>query len=262
MGTGLNIHSEGSVAVLELNRPELRNAVDIALRRALLDALTALGRDPAVTAVIITGAGKAFCAGADLKGGSKGEDPTLRSAARVLVHDFQPLVEGIAKLDKPVLAAVNGAAAGVGMSLALACDLVLMADDAYMASSAVRVGLVPDGGLAWLLCRRLGYLRAFDILTGGERLDAERCSELGLANTVVEGAQLRAVALEKAAVFAERAPMALALTKRLARLSETATLADAMAIEAEMQALCMATEDSREAMAAFAQKRKPEFTGR
>ncbi len=262
MTAGLNVSHEGSVALLELQRPDCFNAIDIELRRGLLDALVALGRDPEVTAVVITGAGRAFCAGADLKGGSKGQDPSLRSAARVLVHDFQPLVEAIGKLDKPVIAALNGAAVGVGMSLALACDLVLMAEGAYMATSALQVGLVPDSGLAWFLCRQLGYQRAFDLLTDGARLDAARCVELGLANAVVPAAELHAHSLQRAAAFADLAPMALALTKRLARLAQSASLADALAIEAEMQALCMATEDSREAMAAFAEKRKPRFSGR
>ncbi len=259
---GLKVSREGTVAVLELNRPEYLNAIDIELRRGLLDTLVELGRDPDTTAIVLTGVGRAFCAGADLKGGSMGRDPSLRSAARVLVHDFQPLVEAICKLDKPVIAAINGAAVGVGMSVALACDLVLMADDAYMATSAVQVGLVPDGGLAWFLCRQLGYQRTFELLTEGSRLEAARCLEIGLANTLVAAEELRACALERAAIYAERAPMTLALTKRLARLAQGAGLADTMAIEAEMQALCMATEDSREAMAAFAEKRKPTFSGR
>lgn len=262
MNAGLQVRREGAVAVLELHRPDVLNAIDIPMRRALYEELTALGRDPGVVAVVLAGAGRMFCAGADLKGGSKGTDESLRSASRVLVHDFHPVLECITKMDKPVIAAINGGAVGVGMSLALACDLVVMEEAAYMLTSLVNVGLVPDGGVAWFLSRRIGYGRAYEVLADTKKLDAERCYQLGLANRIVAAGQAVEQAVEWGSSFASRAPMALALTKRLVRLSETVSLADSMSIEAEMQTLCTATDDAREAMAAFVEKRKPVFTGR
>jgi len=176
--------------------------------------------------------------------------------------DFNPLLELLVRIDKPVIAAVNGPAAGFGMSMALACDLVVMAEDAFLLSSFINIGLVPDGGATWFLLRRIGYGRTFEVLADATRLDARRCLELGLANRVVAPDALRDTATTWAAELAGRAPMALALTKRLARLSQGAALSDALALEAELQALCLATADTREAMAAFAGKRPPRFTGR
>jgi 2-(1,2-epoxy-1,2-dihydrophenyl)acetyl-CoA isomerase len=252
---------KGRVALLVMNRPEARNAIDGALQQALHAELEAIGRDPDVGAVVITGNGKGFCAGADLKDGGGG-DKTMRSAARVVVHNFNPLIDSVTRMDKPVIAAVNGSAAGFGMSLALACDLVVMSQDAFMLSNFINVGLVPDGGATWLLQRRMGYGRAFELVADGKKLDAQRCHDYGLVNRVVAADEVRATALEWAGELAARAPMALALSKRLARLSQSANLPDAMAMEAEMQALCLATEDSREAIMAFVEKRDPKFTGR
>ena len=258
----LKVEQRDRVAVLELNRPAARNAIDIELRTALIAALDRLAHDPDVGAVVLGGAGGAFCAGADLRGGSTGGDSTARSAARIVALDFNPLLELLVRVDKPVIAAVDGAAAGFGMSIALACDLVVMAEGAFMLSNFINVGLVPDGGATWSLLRRVGYGRTFEILADAPRLDARRCLELGLANRVVAAGELRDSAVTWAADLAGKAPMAMALTKRLARLSQGAALADALALEAELQALCLATQDTREAMAAFAEKRPPRFTGR
>jgi len=261
MNEVLLVEQREAVAVVELNRPAARNAIDTALRTALIAQLDRVAHDPGVAAVVLCGAGKAFCAGADLKGGTGG-DSTARSAARAVALDFNPLLELLVRIDKPVIAAVNGPAAGFGMSMALACDLVVMAEDACMLSSFINVGLVPDGGATWFLLRRIGYGRTFEVLADAARLDARRCLELGLANRVVAPDDLRDSAVNWARELAGKAPMAMALTKRLARLSQAANLSDALALEAELQALCLATADTREAMAAFAEKRPPRFTGR
>jgi len=262
MNDVLRVEQRDGVAVVELNRPDARNAIDTALRSALIAQLDEIAHDAAVGAVVLCGAGKAFCAGADLKGGSASGDSTARSAARVVALDFNPLLELLVRIDKPVIAAVNGPAAGFGMSMALACDLVVMAEDACLLSSFINVGLVPDGGATWFLLRRIGYGRTFEVLADAARLDAPRCLELGLANRVVAPGDLRDSAVSWARELAARAPMAMALTKRLARLSQAANLSDALALEAELQALCLATADTREAMTAFAEKRPPRFTGR
>ncbi len=262
MSDVLHTQHHERVALLTLNRPDARNALDDELRGALLAALASAARDPDVGAIVLTGAGKGFCAGADLKGGAASGDTSLRSAARVTMHDFNPLLESIVKLDKPVIAAVNGGAAGFGMSLALACDLLVMAEDAYLLSNFINIGLVPDGGATWMLLRRIGYARTFELLCDGVKVAAPQCLGSGIANRVVAPDALVDGAVQWAAELAGRAPMALSLTKRLARLSQGASLADALAIEAEMQSLCLATQDTREALLAFAEKRPPRFTGR
>ena len=163
-------------------------------------------------------------------------------------------------MDKPVIGAINGAAVGVGMSLALACDLLVMAESAYLLSPFVGIGLIPDGGLAWFLTRRIGYNRTFEILAESQKLGAARCLELGIANRTAVADALLAAATEWAGELATRAPIALALTKRAARLAMTTGLSDALTLEAELQTLCASTDDSREAIAAFRDKRTPEVS--
>lgn len=259
---GVIVSLAGRVATVELNRPAAMNALDISMRQALLAAFDELARSTDVGAVVLTGAGKGFCAGADLKKAAANPDTSLRRTARSLLHDYQPLFECITRMDKPVIAAVNGGAVGVGMALALACDLMVMADNAFLLSPFLGVGLIPDGGAAWFLTRGIGYGRAFEVLTEGQKLGAVRCVELGIANRAAPAEALRATAEKWAAQLAGRAPMALALTKRVARLSMSMTLSDALTLEAELQTFCASTEDAREAISAFSEKRAPRFTGR
>jgi 2-(1,2-epoxy-1,2-dihydrophenyl)acetyl-CoA isomerase len=251
-----------SVATVTLNRPEVMNAVDHPMRKNLFAAFDELARAADIRAVVLTGAGKSFCAGSDLKSAAANPDTGVRRTARTLLHDFQPLIECISRMDKPVIAAVNGAALGVGMSLALACDLMVVADTAYLKSPFVGIGLIPDGGAAWFLTRRIGYAKTLEVLTEGEKLTAARCLELGLANRMVAADTLASSAAAWAAQLAEKAPIAMALTKRVARLSMSVGLSEALTLEAELQTLCASTEDAREAIAAFAEKRTPTFRGR
>jgi 2-(1,2-epoxy-1,2-dihydrophenyl)acetyl-CoA isomerase len=261
-GATVIVTHERRVAIVELNRPEAMNAVNIPMRRALLTAFDELGRSPDVGAVVLAGAGKSFCSGSDLKKAADNPDTSVRRSARTLLHDFQPILECITRMDKPVIGAVNGGAIGVGMSLALACDLMIMAHNGFLLSPFLNIGLIPDGGAAWFLARRIGYSRAFEVLTDGKKLSAARTLELGIANRVVEADALRASAVGWAEELAQRAPLALALTKRVARLSLSMTLSDALTLESELQSFCANTEDSREAIAAFAEKRAPRFSGR
>jgi 2-(1,2-epoxy-1,2-dihydrophenyl)acetyl-CoA isomerase len=262
MSTEIITSLEGRVATVELSRPQTLNAIDTGMRQSLLATFQELARSPDVGAVVLTGAGKAFCSGADLKSAAANTDVSIRRVARILMQDYQPLLEVIARMDKPVIAAVNGAAAGIGMSLALACDLLVMADNAYLMSTFVGMGLIPDGGSAWFLTRRIGYGRTFEVLAEGQKLPAQRCLELGVANRVVDSGTLRETALRWAGQLAERAPIALALTKRVTRMSMSLSLTETLTIEAELQALCASTEDAREAMTAFSEKRTPSFRGR
>jgi 2-(1,2-epoxy-1,2-dihydrophenyl)acetyl-CoA isomerase len=147
------------------------------------------------------------------------------------------------------------------MSIALACDLMIVAQGAYLMSPFVNIGLIPDGGAAWFLIRRVGYTRAFDLLTSGQKLSAEQCLAWGIANRVAAPMALRDEALTWAAQLADSAPLAIAMTKRALRLSQTTGLADMLGVEADLQVACYASEDSREARAAFVEKRKPTFRG-
>lgn len=262
MSASINIERHGRVAIVELNRPDALNAIDSEMRQTLARELDRIGRDDSVGAVVLAGVGKSFCAGADLKSAAAIEDTSTRRVARMLTHEYQPLLETIARMDKPVIAAVQGAGVGVGMSIVLTCDLMLMAEGSYLMSPFIKLGLTSDGGAAWLLTRRLGHARAMEILLEAEKIEAARCLELGLANRVVAAEALRADALEWATTLAARPPIAVALTKRLVRMAPTASLSESLTMEAEFQSFCAATEDTREAIAAFAEKRAPVFKGR
>ena len=257
----VNVETMGHVALVELNRPSTMNAFDGQLRHMLAETLADLARDQTVNVLVLTGAGKAFSSGSDLKSAATTER-TPRSTALTLLHDFGPIVETISRMDKLVIAAVNGPAAGVGMSLALACDLMIIAKGAYLLSPFTAIGLVPDGGLLWFLIRRLGCMRALEVVLEGQRLSAERCVELGVANRMCEAENLRSEALAWAQAFAAKAPLAAAHTKRLARFAVTGALSDSMILEAELQNVCAGTEDAREAINAFLEKRSPSFKGR
>jgi len=262
MSTEVRAFREGRVAVIELNRPKALNAIDMRMRRDLLAEFDEIAGAPDIGAVVLTGAGRAFCSGADIKSAAEHTDVDPRRTAHTLLHDLQPLIECITRMDKPVIAAVNGPAVGIGMALALACDLLVMAEDAYLLAPFAAIGLIPDGGVAWFLTRRIGHTRTFELLIAGEKVIATRCRELGLASRVVESGTLRAEAVRWATEIAQRAPIAIALTKRITRMSLSLGLSEMLTLEAELQATCAATEDAREAIAAFTEKRTPSFRGR
>ncbi len=248
---------EGAVLTLTLNRPEALNALNAELRRGLLAALKAGGRDEGVRAVVLTGAGRGFCAGADLRGGG-GE----REFRRVLTDEYNPLVQAMRDLPKPIVASVNGAAAGAGMSLALACDLVVAAEDVRFVPAFHRIGLVPDSALARTLVRALGRHRAFEILMGERHLHAEEAHELGLVAAVVPAGSLAQTARDLAQRLASGPTRGIGLTKRLLNAAEDASLAEALAAEAALQELAGRTDDHAEGVRAFGEKRDPSFSGR
>jgi 2-(1,2-epoxy-1,2-dihydrophenyl)acetyl-CoA isomerase len=248
---------DGGVSTLTLNRPDALNALNADLRHELLGAVIAARKDDATRAVIITGAGRGFCAGADLRGGS-GE----REFRRVLTAEYNPLIEAIRALPKPVVAAVNGVAAGAGVSLALAADLVIAAEEARFVPAFNRIGLVPDSGLARTLVRGLGRHRAMEILLGERQLDATEALDLGLVSAVVPAAKLDQAARDLARRLANGPTRAIGLTKRLVNAAEDASLSDALASEAALQELAGRSEDHEEGVAAFGEKREPRFSGR
>jgi 2-(1,2-epoxy-1,2-dihydrophenyl)acetyl-CoA isomerase len=245
------------VATLTLNRPEALNALNSELRRALLSALEATARDDAVRSIVMTGAGRGFCAGADLRGGANERD--FRA---VLSAEYNPLIEAIRDQPKPVVAAVNGVAAGAGVSLAFAADIVVASDEARFVPAFGRIGLVPDSGLSRVLVRAVGRHRAFEILMGERQLGADDAHALGLVAAVVPGDRLADAARELARRLAEGPTVSIGLTKRLLNAAEEATLAESLDAEAALQDLAGRSEDHAEGVAAFGAKRDPRFTGR
>lgn len=245
------------VATITLNRPDSLNALNAAMRRELLAAVKGAGRDDAVRAVVLTGAGRGFCSGADLRGGA-----TERAFRRVLTDEYNPLIVSIRELPKPVIAAVNGVAAGAGVSLALACDLVYASEDARFIQAFIRIGLVSDSGSTRTLVRALGRHRAAALIFGGEPLGAAEAEAAGLVNEVVPGDQLSATVQAAAAKLAAAPTRAIGLAKRAINHAEDAPLAESLAMEASLQELAGRTEDHAEGAAAFGEKRGPRFVGR
>ena len=246
----------GAVAVITLHRPESMNAFDTDLRAAVVEAFARAHDDESVRAVVFTGEGRCFSAGADLKAGIE------RDVREILESEYRPVQEAIASIPKPVIAAVPGSAAGIGFSMALQCDLLIMADNAFLLSPFTTISLVPDGGLNWLLVRQLGYRRAFQLSVESERIPAARCVELGLANKAVPAEQLQAAALEWAEALTQRAPLSLAATKKAMRFAADNDWASSYSLEADLQGQLLGTEDNREGIQAFLEKRAPKFTGK
>lgn len=253
----LLFEADAAVATITLHRPDALNALNAAMRRELGAVLKVAARDATVRAVVLTGAGRGFCAGADLRGGS-GE----RDFRRVITTEYNPLIEAIRNLPKPVIASVNGAAAGAGMSLALAADLVIAAEDARFVPAFNRIGLVPDSGLTRTLVRALGRHRAFEILMGEGQLGAAEAQDAGLVAAVVPADRLSDATRELAQRLAHGPTRGIALTKRLLNLGEDASLSDSLAAEAGLQEIAGRSEDHAEGVAAFAEKRDPDFGGR
>ncbi|MEY9962949.1 2-(1,2-epoxy-1,2-dihydrophenyl)acetyl-CoA isomerase [Streptacidiphilus sp. MAP12-16] len=256
--------AEGGILWLTLNRPEALNAVTAEMRERLIDLLQDASADPEVRAVVLTGSGRGFCSGADLRAsGGSGPGPRVSGdVARLLERGVQRLVGAVLDCEKPVLAVVNGTAAGVGVHLALACDLVLAADGASFVEAFVRRGLVPDGGGAYLLARLVGPQRAKELMFFGDALPAADAERLGLVNRVVPAAELEKTAREWAERLAAGPTRALALTKRLVNMSLETNRAAAFAAEATAQEVNMTTADAPEGVRAFVERRPPRFTGR
>ncbi len=253
----IEVSTDAHVATITLNRPDALNALNATMRRELLGALKAAGRDDGVRAVVITGAGRGFCSGADLRGGS-GE----REFRRVLTAEYNPLIELMRSLSKPIVVAVNGVAAGAGVSLALAGDLVVASADARFVPAFHRIALVPDSGLTRTLVRALGRHRALEVLLGERALDAEEAHAAGLVAAVVPGDELAATSRSLAERLAAGPTAAIGLTKRLVNAAEQDALPESLATEAALQEVAGRGADHAEGVAAFAEKREPRFGGR
>ena len=249
--------TDGAVATITLNRPDSLNSFDKAMREDLAAATAQAREDTAIRAVILTGAGRCFSAGADLKAGFK----TGAEVEQILNEEYRPSLADIAEMDKPVIGAINGFAAGIGLSYALVCDLAVMGESAFLLSPFSSIGLIPDGGSTWLLARAMGYMNAYQMAVENERVSAARCMELGLVNKVVADDALPATAREWATRLAGKAPLALARTKNMMRRAFTLSYADAISAEAALQHLCFDSADCKEGITAFLEKREARFTG-
>jgi 2-(1,2-epoxy-1,2-dihydrophenyl)acetyl-CoA isomerase len=252
----------GGVAYVTLNRPEALNAITPAQRDRLTTLLGEASADPSVRAVVLTGTGRGFCAGADLRGSGPTEERVAGDVARVIRLGAQRLIAAVLDCEKPVIAAVNGTAAGLGAHLALACDLVLAAESAKFIEVFVRRGLVPDGGGAYLLPRLIGPQRAKELMFFGDAVTAADAERLGLVNRVVPDEELGKTARDWAERLATGPTRALALTKQLVNASLDSDRATAFAAEAAAQEINMTTEDAREGVASFVERRSPEYRGR
>lgn len=250
------------VAHIELNRPGALNAWTPAMGRELLAAVRRASIDDAVRAVLVTGAGRAFCAGADVKDEREllpDGTPDLSTRLREI---YNPLVWAIRTAPVPFVAAVQGACAGLGAALALSCDLVVAADDAFLLLAFVRIGVMPDGGTTAFLAERVGLARAAELCMLGERLPAATALDWGLVNRVHPAAELRARAEELVARLADAPTVAVASVKQALREAAQGGLAGHLEREAELQQRHGGTHDYAEGRAAFAEKRPPVFRGR
>jgi 2-(1,2-epoxy-1,2-dihydrophenyl)acetyl-CoA isomerase len=248
---------DGGVLTITLNRPEVFNALNAATHAGLFAALEQAKTDDDIRAVVLTGAGRGFCAGQDLTEFSDAGDIRER-----LEESYHPNVRAIRALEKPVIAAVNGPAAGAGLSLAFVCDLRIASDTAAFVPGFVSIGLVPDAGGSWFIVNLLGPARAFEWMTSGRRLSADEAQAWGLVSEVIASDDLAGRAADLAVLYAAAPTRAIGLTKRLFAHATTATLEEQLALEAELQSQATQTEDFREGVAAFLEKRAPEFRGR
>ncbi|MFI6500628.1 enoyl-CoA hydratase-related protein [Nonomuraea typhae] len=249
------------VATVTLDRPDAMNSLTAELKTALLDALRRAAEDPAVRAVLLTGSGRAFCAGQDLREHA-GNLEAGRGLAGTVREHYNPIVELITTMPKPVVAAVNGVAAGAGASLAFACDLRVAAEKAKFAMAFSGIGLVPDSGASWTLQRLVGPGRAAELLLLGEPLEAGRALELGVVTRVVPAEDVLKTAHELAVRLAQGPTKAYAATKRSLAYAATHALPEALELEAVLQDECVATDDHLNATRAFLDKQKPVFEGR
>ncbi|URM99408.1 enoyl-CoA hydratase-related protein [Actinomadura madurae] len=251
----------GGVGTITLNRPDGMNSLTVEMKEALRAAVVRAAADPAVRAVVLTGAGRAFCAGQDLRehadnlAAGRGLDGTVR-------EHYNPIVLAITGMRKPVVAAVNGVAAGAGASLAFACDLIVASDKARFATAFTGIGLAPDSGMSWTLQRLVGRAKAAELLLLGEPVRAPEALAMGLVTRVVPADELAPASVELARRLASGPTVSYGAVKAALDHAATHDLASALEREAELQDDCEKTADHHNATEAFLKKQQPEFEGR
>jgi 2-(1,2-epoxy-1,2-dihydrophenyl)acetyl-CoA isomerase len=246
---------KGAVALITFNRPEVRNAFNAKMTEDILEALLAAKNDVSVRAIVLTGEGLSFSAGADLSA----RDSKWVDTEAALIEGYLPSLKEIMEMPKPVISAVNGAAAGIGSAYAMACDLTIMSEEAYILQAFSNIGLIPDGGANWFLTNTVGYKLAYQIAIEGERIEAERCLDLGLINKVVSSDVLLDEALLWADKLSLRSSQSLKLTKQIMRKALDSSYEDIYGLEAKTQNTLTGSEDNIEGITAFMEKRQPNF---
>ena len=245
------------VARITLNRPEVYNALNDAITYELQDTFKVVAKDELVRVVVLTGEGKAFCSGQDLK-----VDSAKRSFLESLKKRYNPIIRAIRNLPKPVVGRLNGVAAGAGCSLALACDIVVASEEATLIEVFVNIGLVPDSGSSFFLPRLTGMAKAFELCSMGSRVQAKEALELGLVNKVVPADQLDVAVKEYTDYFAKAPTRAIGLLKKMLSKSANSSLEEMLEYEAYCQEIAGNTLDYQEGVKAFLEKRKPVFLGK
>jgi 2-(1,2-epoxy-1,2-dihydrophenyl)acetyl-CoA isomerase len=248
---------------ITLNRPESYNAINQQISQELIDALKQAAKDPAVRVVVLTGAGKAFCSGQDLK---EVRENTASGAKRSLADSlhtrYNPIIRAMRSMPKPIIGQINGVAAGAGASLALACDMIIAADHATFIEIFINIGLVPDSGSSYFLPRIIGQARAFELCTLGSKVSAAEALTMGLINRCVPADKLEETTLAMATQYAQSPTMAIGLIKRMLNKAATNDLDQQLDYEAYCQEIAGRSEDYAEGVVSFIEKRKPVFKGK
>jgi 2-(1,2-epoxy-1,2-dihydrophenyl)acetyl-CoA isomerase len=255
----IQFESMDGVATITLNRPDVYNALNDGITFELQDALKLAAKDDAIRVVVITGAGKAFCSGQDLKAAAGQEK---RSFLESLHKRYNPIIRALREIPKPVVGRLNGVAAGAGCSLALACDMIIASEEATLIEVFINIGLVPDSGSSYFLPRLTGMAKAFELCAMGSRIKAAEALQLGLVNKVVPADQLDTAVKEVTDYFSKAPTKAIGLIKKMLNKSTTATLDEMLEYEAWCQEIAGNSIDYKEGVSAFLEKRKPAFTGK
>jgi len=253
------LEKKNGIATITMNRPKVLNSLHPVVIDGLVNALLDVQKDTDVRVVVLTGAGKAFCAGGDLPYIETIDNPV---EGREYINNAAKITSTIINMEKPVIAMVNGVAAGAGFNLALACDIIFCAKSARFAQSFVKVGLIPDCGGTYLLPRVVGLHKAKELMFTAELINADKARDLGIVNQVVDDAELKEITYKFAEKLANSAPIALALMKKILNQSDNLSLENELEMEAGLQCICLQTEDNKEGVRAFKEKRAPVFKGK
>jgi 2-(1,2-epoxy-1,2-dihydrophenyl)acetyl-CoA isomerase len=250
---------ENGVATITLNRPDVYNALNDEITYEMQDAFKAVSKDGQVRVVVLTGEGKAFCSGQDLKAASGDQK---RSFLQSLHKRYNPIINAMRSLPKPIVCRLNGVAAGAGCSLALACDIIVASEDATLIEVFINIGLVPDSGSSYFLPRLIGMAKAFEMCSMGSRVKASEAATIGLINKSVPADQLDSAVKSYTEYFAKAPTKSIGLIKKMLSKSATSTLEEMLEYEAYCQEIAGTSHDYKEGVTAFLEKRKPEFLGK
>jgi 2-(1,2-epoxy-1,2-dihydrophenyl)acetyl-CoA isomerase len=255
----LKLTSQDGIGTITLSRPDVYNALNDEITYEMQDALKVMAKDEQIRVVVLTGEGKAFCSGQDLKASSGQEK---RSFIESLHKRYNPIIRAMRNLPKPIVCRLNGVAAGAGCSLVLACDIIVASEEATLIEVFINIGLVPDSGSSYFLPRLVGMAKAFELCTLGSRVKAAEAAAMGLINKAVPADQLDAAVQEYTTYFSKAPTKAIGLIKKMLNKSATSTLDEMLEYEAYSQEIAGSTADYKEGVTAFLEKRKPNFLGR